>query len=513
MLGHLVERNAINQLPLRVLTQQDKISSIISYIEGNYVDEIEGDSLNEKLIPEVLKSLDPHSIYLPPRDLEAANETLRGNFDGIGVQFNMVEDTILVIQAMRGGPSEKAGIQAGDRIVRVDSVTVAGVKMDQDSIVSLLRGARNTKVTVGVVRKGVEQTLDFEITRGKIPLYSIDVSYMVTEDIGYIKITTFSQSTYQEFEEHLKKLTKSGCKKLILDLRDNSGGVMGPAIQIADEFLPDKTLIVYTEGHSRPREDFFATKRQAAKNLDVAILIDEGSASASEIVAGAIQDNDRGIIIGRRSFGKGLVQEQATFSDGSAIRLTTARYYTPTGRSIQKPYTDDKMDYYLDIHRRFQQGELLEKDSIHLPDSLKYTTPGGKTVYGGGGIMPDIFIPYDTTGITPYLRRVTNMGYVYRFSLKYADQHRKELQDFKTGHEINQYLNKKDLKTAFLAYIKENGNRLQEEGFDESSEIILTQLKAYIARNILDNEGFYPIILQIDTTLKEAIAVLNGTKE
>ena len=336
---------------------------------------------------------------------------------------------------------------------------------------------------------------------------------MVTEDIGYIKITTFSQSTYQEFEEHLKKLTKSGCKKLILDLRDNSGGVMGPAIQIADEFLPDKTLIVYTEGHSRPREDFFATKRQAAKNLDVAILIDEGSASASEIVAGAIQDNDRGIIIGRRSFGKGLVQEQATFSDGSAIRLTTARYYTPTGRSIQKPYTDDKMDYYLDIHRRFQQGELLEKDSIHLPDSLKYTTPGGKTVYGGGGIMPDIFIPYDTTGITPYLRRVTNMGYVYRFSLKYADQHRKELKDFKTGHEINEYLNKKDLKTAFLAYLKDNGNRLQEEGFDESSEIILIQLKAYIARNILDNEGFYPIILQIDTTLKEAIAVLNGTKE
>lgn len=503
-----MSQNALNQMPVRVFTQQDKISSILSFIENNYVDQINRDSLNEELIPEVLKNLDPHSIYLPPKDLETANENMRGNFDGIGVQFNMVDDTILVIQAVRGGPSEKAGIIAGDRIVTVNDSVVAGVNMPQDSIVQMLRGPRNTKVTVGIQRKNADRLLTFDITRGKIPLYSIDVSYSVRPGLGYMKITTFSQSTYQEFEAHLKKLQDEGCEKLIIDLRDNSGGMMAPAIQIADEFLPEKSLIVYTQGNARPREDFFASKKQAGKNMEVAVLIDEGSASASEIVAGALQDNDRGTILGRRSFGKGLVQEQATLSDGSAIRLTTARYYTPTGRSIQKPYTEDKMDYYMDIHRRFQHGEFMEIDSIQLPDSLKYTTPGGKVVFGGGGIMPDIFIPYDTAGITPYLQRVTNMGYVYQLALKYADENRLELSRFKTGLEINEYLNQQDLKQIFLTFIEESGNGLPESGFTESGDIILTQLKAYIARNILDNDGFYPIILQIDTTLKEAIAVL-----
>jgi carboxyl-terminal processing protease len=509
LLGNLVQRNATNQMPVRVFTQQDKISSILSFIENNYVDEISRDSLNEKLIPEVLKSLDPHSIYLPPRDLKEANETLRGNFDGIGVQFNMVDDTILVIQAVRGGPSEKVGILAGDRIISVNDSVVAGVGTPQDSIVNMLRGPRNTTVNVGIKRKGIEEELDFVITRGTIPLYSIDVSYMVTHDIGYIKITNFSQSTYPEFEEHLKKLKSLGCQKLILDLRDNSGGIMKPAIQISDDFLPDKALIVYTEGKSRPREEFRATRKQEAKDLEVAVLIDEGSASASEIVAGAIQDNDRGHIIGRRSFGKGLVQEQATLSDGSAIRLTTARYYTPTGRCIQKPYTDDKMDYYMDIHRRFQQGELMEKDSIHLPDSLKYTTPGGRIVYGGGGIMPDIFIPYDTTGVTTYLRRVTNSGMVYRLALRYADENRERLSQFSTGLEMNSYLDQQNLEKQFLTFASENIPGLNHDDFKYSGEIILTQLKAYIARNILDNDGFYPIILQIDTTLKEAVKALN----
>ena len=513
LLGNLVQRNASNQLPVRVFTQQDKISSILSFIENNYVDEINRDSLNEKLIPEVLKSLDPHSIYIPPRDLEAVNETLRGNFDGIGVQFNMVDDTILVIQAIKGGPSEKVGIMAGDRIVSVNDSAVAGVKMPQDSIVNMLRGPRNTKVTVGIHRKSVDDELEFVIPRGKIPLYSIDVSYMVNSEIGYMKITTFSQSTYSEFQEHLKKLKEEGCKKLIIDLRDNSGGIMGAAIHIADEFLPEKTLILFTEGKSRPREDFEATKKMLGRDIELAILIDEGSASASEIVAGAIQDNDRGTIVGRRSFGKGLVQEQATLSDGSAIRLTTARYYTPTGRSIQKPYTDDKMDYYMDIHRRFQQGEFLEKDSIHLPDSLKFTTPGGKIVYGGGGIMPDIFVPYDTIGVTPYLRRVSNLGLVYRMALKYADANRDELNKFTTGLDIDEYLNKQDLSTQFLDFIEKSGHNLKSSEFVESEEIIITQLKAYIARNTIDNDGFYPIILQIDTTLKEAVQALTHSEK
>ncbi|MEA1878566.1 MAG: S41 family peptidase [Bacteroidota bacterium] len=510
LLGNLAQRNAMNQRPLRVFSPPDKISSILNFVETNYVDSVDRKSLNESLVSEILKQLDPHSIYLPPRDLAVANETLRGNFDGIGVQFNMVEDTILVIRAINGGPSEKVGIMAGDRIVAVNDTIVAGVKMPEDSIIGMLRGLRNSKVRVGIQRKNVEDELEFTITRGKIPLYSIDVSYMVTSEIGYIKTTTFSQSTYSEFETHLKKLRDEGCTKLILDLRDNGGGIMGPAIKLSDDFLPENSLIVYTEGHSRPREDFFSTKNQLGKDLELVILIDEGSASASEIVAGAIQDNDRGTIIGRRSFGKGLVQEQATLSDGSAIRLTTARYYTPTGRSIQKPYENGKTDYYMDIHRRFQQGEFLEKDSIHLPDSLKFITHGGKIVYGGGGIMPDVFVPYDTVGVTNYLRRVTNLGLVYKMALRYADNHRDELSIFKTGLEINNYLKKQKLKEEFLAFIKENNGPAQTSQFAESEEIILTQLKAYIARNILDNDGFYPIILQIDTTLKAAIRVLSG---
>ena len=500
----------MNQMPMRVFSQTDKISSILNFVESNYVDSVDRKSLNERLVSEILKQLDPHSIYLPPRDLEVANETLRGNFDGIGVQFNMVEDSILVIKAINGGPSEKVGIQAGDRIVAVNDTVVAGVKMPEDSIIGMLRGPRNSKVRVGIQRKNVEDELEFTITRDKIPLYSIDVSYMVTPEIGYMKITTFSQSTYSEFESHLKKLREEGCTKLIFDLRDNGGGIMGPAIKLSDDFLPENTLIVYTEGHSRPREEFLSTNQQLGKDLELVVLINEGSASASEIVAGAIQDNDRGTIIGRRSFGKGLVQEQATLSDGSAIRLTTARYYTPTGRSIQKPYENGKADYYMDLHRRFQQGEFLEKDSIHFPDSLKFVTPGGKIVFGGGGIMPDIFVPYDTVGVTNYLRRVTNLGLVYRMALKYSDDHRAELSGFTTGLEINDYLNNLNLREELLEYIKQNNGPSQTKQFDESAEIILTQLKAYIARNILDNDGFYPIILQIDTTLKAAISVLSG---
>lgn len=500
-------------MPMRIFSQQDKISSIISFVENNYVDSIGRNTLNEDLIPEILKKLDPHSIYLPPRELAAANETLRGNFDGIGVQFNMNEDTILVIKAIKGGPSEKVGIMAGDRIVSVNDIVVAGVKMPEDSIIGMLRGLRNSKVRIGINRKSIDGEIEFTITRGKIPLYSIDVSYMLTPEIGYLKITTFSQSTYPEFEAHLEKLKNLGCKKLILDLRDNGGGVMGPAIEISDDFLPAKTLIVYTEGHSRPREDFIATKRQLAKDMDIAILIDEGSASASEIVAGAIQDNDRGTIIGRRSFGKGLVQEQVTLSDGSAIRLTTARYYTPTGRSIQRSYKNGKADYYMEFHKRIRQGELMEEDSIHLPDSLKFITPGGKVVYGGGGIMPDIFVPYDTTGVTPFLRRVTGLGLVYKMALRYSDRHRKDFENFKTGLEINEYLDSKNLKAEFLEFSKQNNGPTNEAEFSKSEVIILTQLKAYIARNILDNDGFYPIILQIDTTLKKAVEVLSKEGE
>lgn len=483
----------------------DKISSILNYIEKNYVDSVSQADFNEILIPEILKSLDPHSIYIPPRDLAGVNETLRGNFDGIGVQFNMQHDTILVIQAIRGGPSEKAGILAGDRIVSVNDSIVAGVKMPEDSIIGMLRGANGTKVDVGIFRKGVDQPIEFTLTRGKIPLFSVEVAYMMTEETGFIKVANFSQTTYTEFVESLNKLQEQGCKRLILDLRGNSGGIMTPAIRMADAFLDEGQLIVYTEGENRKREDFYASKEVLGEELKIAILIDEGSASASEIVAGAIQDNDRGIIVGRRSFGKGLVQEQAMLSDGSALRLTTARYYSPTGRCIQRDYTNGKEDYYLDFHLRFSKGEMTEQDSIHLPDSLKFTTPGGRIVYGGGGIMPDYFIPYDTTGVTPALMKLTRAGVVYRFALEYSDNNREKLSAFSSANQIYDYLENGPLLREFLSYAKNNGVKVKKVELGESEEIVLTQIKAYISRNLLDNEGFYPIIQKIDTSLKEAL--------
>lgn len=497
-------------MPMSNFTHPDKISSIISYIENNYVDSVSKADFDELLIPEILKTLDPHSIYIPPRDLAAVNETLRGNFDGIGVQFNMQNDTILVIQAVRGGPSEKAGILAGDRIISVNDSTVAGVNMPEDSIIGMLRGPNGTKVDVGVYRKGVEQPVEFTLTRGKIPLFSVEVAYMMTEETGFIKVTNFSQTTYDEFVESLTKLQDQGCKRLILDLRGNSGGIMGPAINMADAFLEEGQLIVYTEGENRKREDYYASKKVIGKDLKLAILIDEGSASASEIVAGAIQDNDRGIIIGRRSFGKGLVQEQAMLSDGSALRLTTARYYSPTGRCIQRDYTNGKEDYYNDFHRRFSQGEMVEEDSIHLPDSLKFETPGGRIVYGGGGIMPDHFVPYDTTGVSPALMKLTRAGVVYKFALKYSDNNRAKLSHFSTANQIFDYLEDGPLLGEFLSYSEKNGVKVKKEELGESEEIVLIQIKAYIARNLLDNEGFYPIIQKIDSTLKDALRLIES---
>lgn len=507
MLGYLVKYNAGQGIQMGSLSHPDKISSILGYIEKNYVDSVNKDDFYDDMIQQILGRLDPHSIYIPPRDLAGVNETLRGNFEGIGVQFNMQDDTILVIQAVRGGPSEKVGILPGDRIVSVNDSIVAGVNMPEDTIVSMLRGPNGTKVDVGVVRKGVEDPISFTITRGKIPLYSVDVSYMMDEQTGYIKISNFSQTTYHEFAEHLEKLQDQGCTNLIIDLRGNSGGIMSPAISIADMFLDEGKLIVYTQGKHREREDFFASSKEPGKDLNLSVLIDESSASASEIIAGAIQDNDRGLIIGRRSFGKGLVQEQVMLSDGSALRLTTARYYSPTGRCIQRDYTDGTEDYYMDFHRRLSHGELIEKDSIDLPDSLKFTTPGGRIVYGGGGIMPDYFIPYDTTGITESLMRLTRAGTIYRFALHYSDSNRESLSAFTGPDQVDDFLDDKKLLGEFLQYAKDSGIKLDPAEVKKSEEIIITQLKAYISRNLLDNDGFYPIIQQIDNTLLEALKI------
>ena len=492
-----------------LLPTNNKLSSILSYISSEYVDSVSVESLTEKAIPAILDELDPHSVYIPTRDLSKFNEPLVGNFSGIGVQFNMVDDSVAIINTIANGPSQIVGVIAGDRIVKVNGRTVAGVKLPSDSIVGMLRGPKGTTVKIAVLRRSEKNLLDFEITRDDIPLYSVDVAYMINDKTGYIKISTFAQTTYDEFIKAVEKLHAKGMNKLIVDLRSNGGGIMEAATRLADEFLDGNKLIVYTKGKARPRFDVYSTPGGICNKDKLCILIDEFSASASEILAGAIQDNDRGTIIGRRSFGKGLVQEQVQFRDGSALRLTIARYYTPTGRSIQKPYNGNKLDYYSDLNKRYDHGEFENADSIKFTDSLKFVTPAGKIVYGGGGIMPDIFVPMDTTGISPFFNRVRNLGLIYRFAFDYSDKNRETLVKYKNAAELSSYLDKTNYFNEFLKYAAAKGVAPKITDGHISDELIRVQVKAYIARNTIDNEGFYPIIQEIDNTLLKSIQVID----
>ncbi len=513
LVGGMLIGNQLNRISqpesFTVYPRVNKISGVIDYIAQEYVDPISRDELVENTIPEILKQLDPHSIYIPAKELAKYNEPLEGNFSGIGVLFQMLDDTVYIMNTILNGPSEKIGIKAGDRIVRVNDSLVAGVRMPSENIVSMLKGKRGTKVTVSVARRGIRELLDFEITRDRIPIASIDVAFMLTDNVGFIKISEFSKNTTEEFLEAVDTLHQKGMKKLIIDLRDNGGGYMAAATDIADQFLKAGTPIVYTEGHAQPRKDILATSKGKLLNDQLIILIDEYSASASEILAGAIQDNDRGLIIGRRSFGKGLVQQQTMFSDGSAIRLTIARYYTPTGRCIQKPYKNGLDDYIMDIHNRFERGEFIYADSIKFADSLKYKTPGGKTVYGGGGIMPDIFVPVDTTLFTGYYNRVNNRGLILRFAYKYADQNRRKLIRFKDHNELLNYLRTQDMYRKFVDFAGAQGVH------DSSEEIILARhtisvtLYANIARYTLGNLGYYSIIQEIEPPIQKSLEIFS----
>jgi carboxyl-terminal processing protease len=505
----LVERTGEGSL--FVYPKTDKLSGVINFIQMEYVDSVSRDMLVEETIPAILKSLDPHSVYIPARDLQRVTEPLEGNFDGIGIQFNMLSDTVVVIQTISGGPSERIGIAPGDRLVTIDDSLVAGVGMADSDIVGMLRGLRGTKVKVGVKRQGITGMMEFEITRDRIPLYSVDVSYMITDEIGYIKISQFSRTTFREYMEASEKLNAMGMKKLILDLRGNGGGYMDQATSIADQFLEKGKLIVYTEGRNSPRKDVFATSNGINLNTELLILIDEWSASASEIIAGAVQDNDRGLVVGRRSFGKGLVQNQTMFSDGSALRLTVARYFTPTGRSIQKPYNSGSESYFNDLDQRFLHGEFDTQDSIRFDDSLMFTTPGGNIVYGGGGIMPNVFIPRDTVGITDFYNQITRRGLVYRFAFDYSDRNRNSLLKFKSATDINRHLDRQPLMDDFVRYAESQGIRADSRQISRSRRIIHTQIKAYIARNIIDNEGFYPIIGTIDEALNRSVSLLESS--
>lgn len=490
-------------------TSVGKIDNVLDFIEQNYVDTISRSKLEEKTLIAMLNQLDPHSEYIPASELQQVNEPLQGNFDGIGVEFNIVNDTICVVHPIQGGPSEKVGIMAGDKIVRVDGKNISGVKITNKKVFDLLRGKKGTKVLVSIKREKTKELIDFTITRGEIPIYSIDVSFMASPDVGYIKISRFAAATYDEFRKAFNKLSKQGMKKLILDLRGNGGGYLNAAVDISDEFLSKGMKIVYTKGKASAQKTYFATEKGGFENAPLAVLIDEGSASASEIVSGALQDNDRAIIIGRRSFGKGLVQEQIEIPDGSAIRLTTARYYTPSGRCIQKSYSNGLEAYYNEEYNRYENGELLSADSIHFADSLKYKTASGKTVYGGGGIMPDIFVPLDTSFRTSYLNKVSYKGIVSDYAYNYTDKHRAELLAYKTAANFDKsFTSTTSMLNDFVAYAQKQGVEKNEAQLRKSSAYLLNQLKALIGRNLFDNDAYFPVILSNDKAFGVALKEL-----
>lgn len=505
----LQNRRLAGMLPAQI-TKKSKLDMVINLVEGNYVDTVNSKKLVEDAIPEVLKQLDPHTVYIPAKDLQGLTEEMAGNFGGIGVQFSIQNDTVMVVDVVSGGPSQKLGIRAGDRIVKVGDSTLVGKNVKNELVFKKLRGPKGTRVKVGIWRKGLPDLLSFDITRGDIPIYSVDVSYLIDPKTGYIKIGRFADKTYEEFMAAMAKLESGGAEQVIIDLRGNPGGYLSAVVRMVSELLDQGELVVYTVGRTQPKREFTAETRGKFFGKRVVVLVDEYSASASEIFAGAVQDNDRGTIIGRRTFGKGLVQDQIPFFDGSAIRLTVARYYTPSGRCIQKPYQKGNDDYFADISRRYVHGEFEQKDSIHLADTAKYYTRMKRVVYGGGGVMPDIFIPADTTGNSSYLFKLMQKGLVYQYAFDYADKHREELSNLKSGTEFVDLLHKRHIFNEFLQYAAKNGVAENAAGIKASGKIIETQLMAYIARNIIGEEGFYSIISSLDNTLLEAVKTINN---
>ncbi|MBO5018629.1 MAG: S41 family peptidase [Alistipes sp.] len=490
----------------------DKLLQTIAVVNDFYVDPIKLDTIYEKAIPALLSELDPHSEYIPARMFSAVNESLEGEFDGIGIVFNASTDTITVLSVIPQGPSAKAGVRPGDRIVKIDGRDVAGQKLPQDSMVRLMRGPRGSHVQLSIKRASLDHLVDVDVTRAAIELHSIETSFMLDREakIGYVRLSQFARTSHDEMRKALTALQTEGMRGVVIDLRGNGGGFLDQAILIANEFLPAKRLIVYTEDRFGQQIKEYSHGNGSFTDIEIAILVDETSASSSEILAGAMQDNDRGVIIGRRTFGKGLVQSQIPFSDGSAIRITVARYYTPSGRSIQRPYTNgDEMAYHMDIIDRYNRNEFFTADSIHFDESQKFKTRGGRTVYGGGGIMPDIFMPLDTMGMSDYYNRVWNTNVLYRYTMEYTDRHRSAMDNITTLAELDSLLNSSDLVADFVAYAERNGVETDKEGLEISRDVIEAQLRAYIGRNAMDDEaGFYYNIYAIDKTLQRAVKEL-----
>lgn len=501
----------------RTNVQARKLQLALYAIERLYVDTTSEVKLVEDAITGMLDNLDPHSTYMDPEETREMNEPLQGNFDGIGIQFNLLTDTVYVIQVIPGGPSEKVGLIAGDRIVQVNDTVIAGVKMRTNEIMRRLRGPKGTEVRVKVKRKDVPELLDFKITRGKIPVYSLDAAYMADKHTGYIKLNRFAASSADEFREAITRLKKEGMRDLILDLQGNGGGYLNIAIDLADEFLDANKLIVYTRGSKMPREEAVSTARGDFEKGRLVVLVDESSASASEIVSGAIQDWDRGVIVGRRTFGKGLVQKPIPLPDGSMIRLTVSRYYTPTGRCIQKPYDSEHLeDYHRDLIERYNRGELMSADSIHFPDSLRYNTlTTQRTVYGGGGIMPDVFIPVDTSRYTDYHRKIVAAGIVNRISMNYLDEHRAELTGaYKkfSAYERDFHVKDTDMMANLRTMADGEDIPFDEAQYTRSRPLIELQLKALIARDLFDMAEYFHIINADNSSYQKALEIINDSE-
>jgi len=492
-----------------------KIGRTLGLIDAWYVDTTDIDKLTEKTIVEMLRTLDPHSVYISAKNVKEMNEPLNGNFDGIGIQFNLLRDTIIVIEPISGGPSEKVGLLPGDRIVIINGEKVAGIGLSTNGVRSRLMGMKGTKVNLSIFRKGEKNNLDFTIIRDKIPINSLDAAYMLDKETGYIKLNKFAATTTKEFMVAVDSLRKSSLKNLVLDLRSNGGGYMIASTDIADKFFSDKKLLVYISGRKNPRQDYSSNGKGTLSSARIAILTDEGSASASEILAGAIQDWDRGVIVGRRTFGKGLVQNPFYLTDGSMIRLTIARYYTPTGRLIQSPYNEGYDKYLENFYKRYTDGELMTSDSIRFPDSLKFKTLVNKrTVYGGGGIMPDIFVPADTSNYSDYYRSLVRRGIVNSFTLEYSDKNRKRLaSEYRTFEDFrNRFSFSAEEIASFIKKAEESGVKYNDQQFSISKTEILTVMKALIASNLWNTNEYFRILNEDDVVIKKAVQIV-GDKE
>ena len=509
---------------------ESKVEQLLQLMDQAYVDKIDVDSITEEVMKEVVKRLDPHSAYIPKEDLEMVNSELSASFSGIGVQFSIQNDTVQVVAVISGGPCEGVGVLAGDKIVMVNDSNFTGKSITNEKVMHALRGPKGTEVKIGVMRSGSEEVYDFTIIRGDIPLHSVDAKFIIEGDeairllgyeakgerreakdekIGFVRVNRFGENTYDEFIAALASLKGRGATAYIVDLRENSGGFMDQAIKMANEFLSRGDMIVYSEGRAYPRYEARANGSGRFQREKLVVLIDNFSASASEIFAGAMQDNDRATIVGRRSFGKGLVQQQVSFADGSAVRLTVARYYTPSGRSIQKPYKmGEGEDYAMDLINRFEHGEFYSADSVQIADSTVYLTKKGRVVRGGGGIMPDVFVGRDTTLYTPYFNQVVNRAYTYQFAYQYTDRHRKELSKYKDWQSLEKHLLKANWLPEFVAFAKEKGVEPNAEQLAKSKPLLVRLVNAYIVRNLLNDEGFFPLFERDDDITKKAVEVI-----